>query len=158
MHRRGFDSLILHIMFKLVRSRQRGVEFIFCPYPVTVDKRKSWGDSPQNVQEFPNGVYLKTDSTGNISHGVQPNDTDGKSPLGWSSTEDPRRFDKLDIWIDDTVIPAMSVTSVKGKDGFMKYEFEEPSYLCHNCNPDGGIDLDDGWVSKVPSVTKDYEV
>ena len=77
-----------------VESNQRNVKFSFCPNPVTIDKSADWGEG--NLQQFPNGVFLKHDpDSDEITHGVQPN-KEVTAPVGW--THDLSNFKKLPIF------------------------------------------------------------
>ena len=35
---------------KKVESKQRGVKFLWCKSPITIDKRESWGQEGENLQ------------------------------------------------------------------------------------------------------------
>ena len=74
-----------------IESNQRNVEFIYCSSPVTIDKSSEWGEG--NLQNFPNGVFLKVKPENNtiVTHGIEPNKL-GDCPTGW--IEDSYGFQK----------------------------------------------------------------
>jgi len=129
---------------KKLLSKQIGVQFFYCPSPVTLDKRASWGNDPSNFQQGPNGAFLKTDANGNISHLVQPN-ADNTAPIGWqpSMIGITNTYDKKPIWINPEQIEAGVVLEVKTLDGDIVYTVNEPSHICYNSATDGSADLND---------------
>jgi hypothetical protein len=44
---------------KKYNSKQKNAPFIWCPDPITIDKRSSWGNTDDNLQVAPNGAFLK---------------------------------------------------------------------------------------------------
>lgn len=141
-------------MFILLKSKQQNIRFIFCPSPIIIDKRVSWGNNESNFQHGPNGAFLKMVDDNNVSHLVQPK-VDLSAPIGWIPTDDPGRFDKSPIWIDDTLIDRSEVT-LNTKDGTIVYTVTEPSYRCYNMLDDGNPDLADSWIQTVRELDKNY--
>ena len=145
-------------MFILLKSKQQNIQFVFCPSPITIDKRASWGDNESNFQHGPNGAFLKMVDSATVSHLVQPKD-DLSAPIGWVPTWIPTdqlgRFDKSPIWIDDTPIDRGEVT-LNTKDGTIVYTVTEPSYRCYNMLDDGNPDLADSWIQTVRELDKNY--
>lgn len=140
---------------KLIKSRQEKILFLFCPSPITIDKRKSWGDSPSNIQEGPDGAFLKINDDNTVSHLVQPN-SDKSAPVGWVKSDLPNRFDKAPIWVGEKVNSGETV-SVQTIDNPapMTYTPTEVSYICYN-DLDGAPNLVDGWIQKESALVKNY--
>ncbi len=141
---------------KKVLSKQRSVAFIICRSPLVIDKRGSWGNSPENFQEAPNGAFLKMKDATEVSHLVQPN-ADFSAPVGWVPGSAPGLFDKAPIWIDEKIHQAGETIEVDGLDGFMEYIITEPSVTVYN-EQDGQPNLKDGWVQKMTDLEKNYIV
>jgi hypothetical protein len=139
-----------------INSKQKAVQFIWCPDPITIDKRRSCGDDPQNIQIAQKGVFLKMKNATTVSHLVQPNAL-SNAPVGWVMTDVPGLFDKSPIWISDEVIPAFTVVEIQTLDGLLRPFFDEPSMLCYNSKEDGSVDLDDVWLQKISDIQKNYE-
>lgn len=142
---------------KRIMSTQAGVFFAFCSSPVTIDKRAAWGNTADNLQEAPDGAFIKMnekDGTLSVSHLVQPNE-DKSAPVGWIPGSGPNRFDKEPIWINEKIIDPGVTTTVNGLDGPMEYTFDEPSIICYN-GDENGPDLKDGWVQTLTNLKKNY--
>lgn len=137
-----------------IQSKQQGVPFVFCPSPVTIDKRAAWGPDPINLQEAPNGAFLKMKSPTEVSHLVQPN-KDKTAPIGWIPGNGPGLFDKNPIWIEDTVLQPGETKFVECRDGDKNYEVRELSVVCYNGDANGP-DLTDGWVQTMADLKKNY--
>lgn len=134
-----------------IESNQRNINFSFCPSPVTIDKSSEWG--PGNLQNFPDGVFLKHDDvTGEVTHGVQPNE-DKSAPVGWTSDENG--FKKLPIWLGKE-LEVGTVTGLETLDGPINYEVTEESYLCYNDNGNGEPNLGDSWAQTKVALDKNY--
>ena len=150
---------------KKYNSKQKSVEFIWCPDPITIDKRSSWGNTDDNLQVASNGAFLKLITNSNncisiqtISHLVQPKE-DKSAPVGWVPTPfSPGFFDKEPIWIDDKIIPAFDVYEFATADGKMVYCLDEDAKVCYNCLENGEPDYKDGWLQKVSEIEKNYEL
>lgn len=139
-----------------LESRQRNVRFLFCSNPVTIDKQKDWGDSAENLQQAPNGAFLKTSSSTEISHLVQPNG-DKTAPIGWMPGAEPGLFDKLPIWVDDEhVLQPGDIKKIHTADGEIEFTVKEPSMVCYN-DLDDAPNEDDSWIQKVFDIKKNYE-
>ncbi len=137
-----------------VLSKQRGVPFVFCADPVTIDKRKSWGENADNLQYAPNGAFLKMKSSTEVSHLVQPND-DKTAPVGWMPSG-VGFFDKLPIHILRRVEVGETI-ELQTLDGKITYEVKEPSAVV--CNDKNGQPNEaDSWVQKWVDIEKNYEV
>ncbi|MSR86637.1 hypothetical protein EXS70_00470 [Candidatus Peribacteria bacterium] len=138
-------------------SKQRDVRFFFCPSPVTIDKRSEWGNSADNLQQAPNGAFLKTSSDTEISHLVQPN-ADKTAPIGWMPGSKPGLYDKLPIWVDDqNILQPGNVKKLRTADGEIEYTAKEPSMVCYN-DLNGTPNEADAWVQNVVAVKKNYEL
>lgn len=138
---------------KKVLSKQRGVKFLFCGSPVTIDKTKDWGDN--NLQLFPNGAFLKINDDNTVSHGVQPN-SDNTAPVGWIANGDGT-FDKAPIWVDESKVYENNHSiSLNTLDGKMDYVAKEPSVVVFNGNEES-IDPNDSWLMEVKGLKKNYE-
>lgn len=137
-----------------IQSTQRNVQFVFCESPVTIDKRASWGDNPENLQKGPNGAFLKMSSGTEVSHLVQPNEN-GNAPVGWILGDGPGLFHKSPIWIEDEVLQAGTTKELSTLDGDIKYEVTESSVVCYN-EVDGEANLDDAWVQTIAEIEKNY--
>lgn len=140
---------------KLIQSRQESVLFLFCPSPVTIDKRKSWGDSDANFQKAPNGAFLKVLNDNIVSSLVQPNE-DKTAPVGWVATSTPGYFKKAPIWVGRRVESGEKV-SIKTLDSPepIEYTATEESYICYN-DLNGSPDIDDCWIQKGSALAKNY--
>lgn len=142
---------------RFILSRQKNVLFVFCASPITIDKRAAWGPDPRNLQNAPNGAFLKMSSPTEVSHLVQPNE-DKTAPIGWVPGNGPGLFDKAPIWVDDTAVLQPGGTKlVEGRDGSMNYEIRELSVVCYNGDANGP-DLTDGWVQTLANIRKNYEL
>lgn len=135
---------------KKIKSRQENVKFIFCPSPFTIDKSEEWGEG--NLQQFPNGGFLKINDDGKVSHGVQPNEG-GTAPLGWEVQENGL-FRKKPIWLSPEV-HTEGVISMETADGQIDYEVKEPSMVTYN-DLNGEPNRNDGWVQTVANLEKNY--
>ena len=144
---------------KLVKSNQTGVFFAFCPSPVTIDKRDSWGEDETNFQKGPDGAFLKMNSKDGrweVSHLVQPNE-DGTAPVGWIQGENPYLFDKQPIWVDDSRrLEAGEKVEMETLDGPISYDVTEPSYVTYN-GDENGPNKTDGWVQSEKDLLKNYQ-
>lgn len=138
-----------------VTSKQVNVPFVWCADPVTIDKRKSWGDAADNLQHAPNGAFLKMKSLTEVSHLVQPN-ADKTAPVGWVPGSAPGLFDKSPIYLGDQVQVGSSIT-IKTLDGEITYTPTELSVVCAN-EKNGEADLNDQWVQTMAAVEKNYVV
>jgi hypothetical protein len=135
---------------KLVKSNQKS-RFIYCPNPVTIDKRKSWGNDESNFQQAPDGAFLKIDGKNQVSHLVQPKSCK-MEPIGWTFDEG-ETFEKDPIWVSDEFNE--TDIKLKTKDGVINYEVTEPSVIC--CNGDSvSPDYTDPWIQKVSELKKNY--
>lgn len=141
---------------KRLLSLQRDVPFVWCSSPVIIDKRGDWGDDPNNLQNAPNGAFLKMKDPQTVSHLVQPN-KDRSAPMGWVPGSWPGLFDKQPIWVAQEVIPPGTTKFVATQDGGMNYKFDVPSVFCCN-DQNGQPNLADAWVQKVSDLQKNYEV
>jgi hypothetical protein len=140
---------------KKVVSTQRGIAFVFCPSPITIDKRSEWGDAADNLQQGPNGAFLKMADAYTISHLVQPNETK-TAPVGWVVGSEKGLFDKQPIWVDDVnVLTAGDVKKINTLDGPIRYTAKEPAMVCYN-DVDGKPNLNDGWVQTLANLKKNY--
>ncbi len=138
---------------KLIQSNQKNVAFVFCSSPITIDKSDSWGAG--NLQQAPNGAYLKMSSATEISHLVQPN-ADMTAPIGWVPGSAPGLFNKAPIWVDDQhVLQPGDRKELMTADGPIDYEVREPSMVCYN-DQNGAPNLDDAWVQKLSDIKKNY--
>ncbi len=138
-------------------SKQIGVHFLFCASPVTIDKRAEWGDSADNLQQAPNGAFLKTSSPTEISHLVQPN-ADKTAPIGWMPGSAPGLFNKLPIWVDDEyLLQVGEVKKLATADGEIEYTAKELSMVCYN-DLNGTPNEADAWVQTVAAVKQNYEL
>lgn len=136
-----------------LESTQRNVQFSFCQSPVTIDKSDEWG--PNNLQVFPNGVFLKHTDSVNISHGVQPNEK-GNAPIGWMPNGQGT-FNKLPIWVMQSFEAGDSV-EIDTRDGVMNISYDEPFVQVCNSDVDGNPDLTDSWAQKLSDLEKNYVV
>lgn len=138
-----------------VLSKQQNVPFVFCPDPITIDKRKAWGDGSDNLQHATNGAFLKMKSATEISHLVQPN-ADNSAPIGWVPGSVPGLFDKSPIHIIRRVEAGTNV-ELQTADGKINYEVKEPSaVVCNDIN--GQPNESDSWVQVWREVEKNYHV
>lgn len=137
---------------QLAHSTQRNIDFVYCPHPVTVDKSAEWGKG--NIQQFPNGVFLKKNDEGIITHGVQPND-DQSAPVGWRLQPDGF-FEKLPIWLIKE-LEVGTMVELDTLDGVINYEVKKPTYLvCQNLN--GEPNLSDSWAISVENFNNSYSL
>lgn len=141
---------------KKLYSKQTDVRFIWCPDPITIDKRKSWGENSDNYQLASNGAFLKMKDGNTISHLVQPNE-DKSAPIGWVKGSKDGYYDKSPIYIDEVVRNPGETVELATRDGLIRYEVKEPVYICYN-EKDGGPDESDCWAQKVSDVEKNYLV
>jgi len=144
-----------------INSKQFNVAFVFCPSPITIDKRKDWAgaDGQQdesNLQKAPNGAFLKMSSPTEVSHLVQPN-ADRTAPEGWVPGDGPGLFTKSPIWVTGVEIPAGTPTEVYTLDGGITYTFDEPAMLCYN-GDENGPNYNDGWVQTMKNLRKNYHI
>ncbi len=140
---------------RLVQSKQKNVVFVFCSFPVTIDKRGDWGPDPSNLQIGPNGAFLKMNSPTVVSHLVQPNQ-EKTAPVGWVQGESAGLFNKAPIWVTDEVLQTGTTKQMKTLDGDLNYEVKEPSMVCYN-GDQNGPNLNDGWVQTMNNLQKNYE-
>lgn len=141
---------------KKINSNQVGIRFIHCAAPVTIDKRGSWGDDPDNFQKGPKGAFLKMKDALSVSHLVQPK-PDNSAPIGWMPGSVSGLFNKLPIWVDDEkVIQTGESITINTADGRIKYTAEKPSMVTYNdlC---GQPDPDDAWVQKISDIEANYD-
>ena len=140
-----------------LQSKQRGVQFLFCKSPVTIDKRADWGDGADNLQKAPNGAFLKTSSPTEVSHLVKPN-ADKTAPIGWIPGSGPGLFDKLPIWVDDeNILQPGNVKKLKTADGEIEYTAKELSMVCYN-DLNGAPNEADAWAQTVAAIKKNYDL
>lgn len=147
---------------RFVTSKQVNIPFIFCPDPVVIDKRKSWGESEDNFQKAPNGAFLKMKDSKTVSHLVQPN-SDKTAPVGWVYSGQGNYYDKLPIFVGEKLNKG-ETKRVKTLDGEIDYEAKEDSWVVYNVKnitnhgEYGGYepDLDDCWVQKESDLIKNY--
>jgi hypothetical protein len=139
---------------KKVVSTQRDVSFVFCPSPVTIDKRAEWGNSADNQQQGLNGAFLKMKDAYTVSHLVQPND-EKTAPVGWIEGKERGLYDKAPIWIDENILEVGETKAVVGFDGPITYSIKEPSMTCYN-DVGGKPNLNDGWVQTLANLKKNY--
>ena len=138
---------------KKLLSLQRDVRFIWCGDPITLDKRKSWGDNEDNYQLGQNGAFLKMKSDTEVNHLVQPNE-DKSAPVGWIKGSGEGFFDKCPIYLIRRV-DAGETVALDTLDGKIVYEVKEPSAVVCN-EKDGAPDLLDQWVQKMSDIEKNY--
>jgi hypothetical protein len=148
---------------KKYNSKQQNVPFIWCPDPITIDKRSSWGNTDDNLQVAPNGAFLKVyaelnncTTTQVVSHLVQPKE-DKSAPIGWVPVQFGL-FSKEPIWIDNNIIPSGKTYEFRTADGKMVYCLDEDAKVCYNCLENGEPDYEDGWLQKVSEIEKNYEL
>lgn len=147
---------------KFATSKQVNIPFVFCPDPIVIDKRKSWGESSDNFQNGPNGAFLKMKDYKTVSHLVQPNN-DKTAPVGWTYTGQDNLYNKLPIFIGEKINKG-ETKRVKTLDGEINYEAKEDSWVVYNVknitNPEECGDyepnLDDCWVQKESDLIKNY--
>lgn len=139
---------------KRLKSKQRNIRFVFCPFPITLDMRKEWGQSDDNIQHGPRGAFLKLKANGDISHLVQPND-DLSAPVGWQKAEEIGYFNKNPIWVEDEVLPSGTTKKLVTLDGPITYTATELSMVCYN-EVGGAPNPDDGWIQTVAEIQKHY--
>lgn len=147
---------------RFITSKQVNIPFIFCPHPITIDKRARWGNSEENIQKAPNGAFLKMKDSKTVSHLVQPN-SDKTAPVGWVYSGQDNFYDKLPIFVGEKLNKG-ETKRVKTLDGEIDYEAEEDSWVVYNVknitNPGGygsyEPDLDDCWVQKESDLIKNY--
>ena len=139
---------------KIATSKQKNVEFVFCPSPITIDKTASWG--PGNFQNGPEGAFLKINNDGSVSHLVQPN-ASKTAPIGWVKTDVPRLFNKMPIGVLQVLTEIGNTVDLSTKDGDMNYLIQEESYLVCNLNEDGITpNKEDSWVITKKELEKNY--
>lgn len=129
---------------------QMGVTFIKCEHPFTIDKSAEWGEG--NVQEFPNGGYLRI-VEGCVGWGVQPN-ADFTAPIGWVPNG-KGTFDKLPIWVQDFIYKPTGFLPLLTKDGFISYEVKTPTVIVYNCK-NNRPDWQDSWAMPFADLVKRY--
>lgn len=138
---------------KRVESKQRGVTFLWCPNPITIDKSIEWGEG--NFQTALSGAFLKVNDGLVVSHPVQPN-AECSAPLGWVQTEKDGVFDKCSIYVDTSKqYDYGDVVTLDTADGTIAYNVMEPSYICYN-ELDGNVDYSGPWVQTVKNIEKNY--
>lgn len=163
IHKEGdleYASTAPGLVFTKVNSRQTEVVFSWCPHPVTIDKSEDWGKG--SMQHFPNGVFLKHDTHGNVTHGVQPNE-DKTAPVGWVPSHTcidipcaKTCYDKSPIWASVAIAESGKIR-LDTIDGFVEYEIKEPS--CVVAQDDNGKPSEtDRWVMTIRELQKSYEV
>lgn len=135
---------------QLAYSNQKDVDFVFCPHPVTIDKSAEWGAG--NIQQFPDGVFLKKNAEGIITHGVQPNE-DSTAPVGWEIQPDGF-YTKKPIWFLETLVAGKNI-SLDTLDGPINYEVKEASVLVAQ-DVDGQPNMKDTWVVSQEAFNRDY--
>jgi hypothetical protein len=140
---------------RLIQSKQRNVMFVFCASPITIDKRAEWGPDGSNLQEAPNGAFLKMNSPTEVSHLVQPNE-DKTAPVGWVPGDSPGLYTKSPIWVEDEVLQPGTTVSMMTLDGPMTYVPREESVVCYNGDVNGP-NLQDGWIQTLKNLSKNYE-
>ena len=140
---------------RLITSKQVGVKFIACPSPVIIDKREAWGESASNLQQAPNGAFLKMQDDLTVSHLVQPN-ADFTAPVGWVIGSAPGLYDKAPIFVTDEVLAIGSKVKLDTLDGPIEYDVKEPAMICYNVGADGAANFADGWVQKLADLQKNY--
>lgn len=146
-----------------VVSKQTDVLFVYCPDPITIDKRADWKDwGLDNLQSAPNGAFLKIiptpcSSSGAmvVSHLVQSN-ADKTAPIGWIPGSGPGLFSKAPIYIGDLVHVGTTV-NIHTLDGPMSFTPTELSAVCAN-EKDGKPDLNDMWVNTLTNIIKHYVI
>lgn len=139
---------------RLIRSKQRNVPFVFCASPVTIDKSADWG--PGNLQNAPNGAFLKMSSPTEVSHLVQPNE-DKTAPIGWVPGDGSGLFNKAPIWVEEEILQPGTSRDVNTLDGMIVYQVREPSMICYN-GDEKVANIYDGWIQTVRELTKNYEL
>ena len=140
---------------RLIQSKQRNVPFVFCAAPIIIDKRREWGSDPSNLQNAPNGAFLKMNSPTEVSHLVQPN-ADKSAPIGWVLGDGQGLFNKAPIWVEDEVLEVGTTKNMKTLDGELNYEVKEPAVVCYN-GDETVPNMADGWVQTVKNLQKNYE-
>jgi hypothetical protein len=137
-----------------IQSKQRNVEFFFCPSPCTIDKSSEWG--PGNHQVAPNGAFMKINEgdAKTISHLVQPNN-DKTAPIGWVKTGF-NSFDKAPIWVAESALIVGETVHIDTLDGPINYEVKEEAYICAN-DLDGEPNPVDQWAQTRTNLDKNYE-
>lgn len=142
---------------KKISSKQRGIPFVYCQFPMTIDRSDIWGEG--SVQNFPNGCFLKFEDNGNVSWGVQPQEVNF-APVGW--VIDRIKYGDINIYYCDKepiwVIEKLEVGKTKvvnSVDGVMKYEVNELSYLvCRD--EDDAPNLKDSYVISAKELKEKY--
>lgn len=137
-----------------IRSLQRNILFIFCPYPITIDKRDEWGYDPRNVQQAPHGAFLKISSNNTVCHLVHAN-SDGTAPIGWEKGNVYGTFNKSPIWVEEELLEPDTKKKVRTLNGLVTYSVLTTSVLCYN-DKNGEPDFKDGWVMPLYQIKKDY--
>lgn len=139
---------------KKIKSLQKDIKFSYCPNPVTIDKSDEWGEG--NIQNFPNGVFLKHDEESDvITHGVQPNVGDNSYPEGWEKQADGL-FKKKDIWFIRE-LEVGSTINIDTLDGEINYQVTVPSSLvCQD--KDGQPNEKDSSVIRNDQLNKSYDL
>lgn len=141
-------------IMKKIDSHQRNIRFIFCGSPVTIDKRAAWGNNADNLQQGPNGAFLKMKNETEVSHLVQPN-ADKTAPVGWIQGDGPGLFHKEPIWVDEEVLQPGTVKPIMTLDGPIEYEVKTLSQVCYNDK--GNLpNQEDSWVQSVEDIKKNY--
>lgn len=133
-----------------VISKQKDVDFVFCPYPMTIDKSADWGEG--NIQVFPNGVFLKRNKAGIITHGVQPNQN-GNAPVGWV-LQSNGFYTKQPIWYLET-LEGGRIKKIKTLDGTVNYKVKNRSVLVAQ-DKNNHPDLNDTWIIDLEIFNRDY--
>jgi hypothetical protein len=136
-----------------VTSKQVDVRFVWCGFPITIDKRAEWGDKGENIQIALEGAFLKIKAENEVSHLVQPN-ADKSAPMGWILGSKPGFFNKQPIYIGETIEKGVTV-EVETLDGKIIYTTSEKSVICAN-EKNGQPDMSDQWVQKMSDIEKNY--
>ena len=142
-------------MLILVESTQKDVMFLHTDDPFTIDKSAEWGEG--NIQEFPDGGFVKASSQTQFSHGVQPREDTVFAPLGWIQGSEAGLYSKAPIAVNlATLLNEGDEVELHTKDGVMDYVVKEPSFYCYNVDADGVVDFSDVWVQSIRNLEKNY--
>lgn len=139
---------------RLIKSNQIA-SFLPCKCPITIDKRKDWGDNENNFQRAPSGAFLKVGNN-EITHLVQPNE-DFTAPIGWRRYHIPvgDAYEKLPIWVSTKAYVKGDVVTLDTADGLIVYDVKEESYICYN-DLNGEHNPADAWVQTRKELEKNY--
>lgn len=145
---------------KKLHSTQLSVRFSWLDAPTTIDMSEKWGKN--SVQIFNDGVFLKHDEEGRVTHGVQPN-KDRTSPIGWEKcNSDGNFYRKLPVWVDldnliDPKIIKKPYARIKTLDGDMDYKLDEIFVKVYQDN-NGQPNLKDIWLIPLRELKSLYYV